>query len=125
MRTTIRVTREPLVPRGLLTAGGICGAVVEFAGVVRGDEEGVGISFLDYEAYESMAERQMESILRELAVRHPCEAVEVSHRVGRVPVGEAAIIVRIEAVHRGEAFRMLEDFMIRLKQDVPIWKKAP
>jgi len=50
--------------------------------------------------------------------------MEISHRLGRVPVGEASILVRIEAKHRVEAFGMLFAFMDRLKRDVPIWKKA-
>ena len=125
MRTSILLTTEPLVPRGVGATGTNCGAVVEFAGVVRGEEDGAEISGLHYEAYEPMARAQIESILAELAVRHPCESVEVLHRTGHVPAGEAAILVRIEAKHRGEAFRMLEEFMIRLKQEVPIWKKVP
>lgn len=125
MKTSILLTTEPLVPRGVAADGTKCGAVVEFAGVVRGEEDGAEIPGLHYEAYESMARAQIERILAELAVPHPCESVEVSHRIGYVPVGEPAIVVRIKARHRGEAFRMLEEFMIRLKRDVPIWKKVP
>lgn len=102
-----------------------CGAVVEFAGIVRAVEDGREIAGLDYEAYEPMAGREMERILDELAEVHPCEAVEVLHRVGYVPAGEASILVRIEAKHRAEAFGLLEEFMIRLKRDVPIWKRVP
>jgi molybdopterin synthase catalytic subunit len=125
MKTSVLITMDVLRPRGVAAAGAGCGAVVEFAGVVRGEEDGVVISALDYEAYEPMASRQIERILTELEPAHSCVAVEVSHRIGRVPVGEAAILVRIEAKHRGEAFQMLEKFMIRLKQDVPIWKRVP
>ena len=103
--------------------GGI-GAVVEFAGIVRRDEDGASISALHYEAYEAMAKTEMERIVGELAARFSCQAVEVVHRIGRVPVGEASITVRIEAKHRAEAFSLLTEFMNRLKQDVPIWKKV-
>jgi molybdopterin synthase catalytic subunit len=59
-----------------------------------------------------------------LSAEYPCHDVEIWHRIGRVPVGEASILVRIEAKHRAEAFGMLAAFMDRLKHDVPIWKKV-
>lgn len=110
--------------RGVTSSDGVSGAVVEFAGVVRGDEDGAPITALDYEAYEAMARTEMERILQELSARFPCQAVEVLHRIGRVPVGEASILVRVEAKHRTEAFGMLAEFMNRLKQDAPIWKRV-
>lgn len=124
MKIRVEITREPLVARGVTSADGASGAVVEFAGVVRGKEDGVAIAALDYEAYEEMARAEMDRMVRDLAGEYPCEAVEVRHRVGQVPVGEASIVVRIEAKHRAEAFGMLGAFMNRLKRDVPIWKKV-
>lgn len=126
MKISVQITSGSLAEwGGIARAADGCGAVVEFAGIVRAEEGGRKITGLDYEAYEPMARREMERILQELSAAHPCEAVEVRHRVGHVPVGEAAILVRIEARHRVEAFGMLGEFMIRLKRDVPIWKKAP
>lgn len=124
MKIHIEITREPLVARGVTSADGSSGAVVEFAGLVRGEEKGIAIAGLDYEAYETMARTEMEKIARELGGVFPCRSVEVVHRIGNVPVGEASIVVRIEAQHRAEAFGMLAEFMDRLKRDVPIWKKA-
>jgi molybdopterin synthase catalytic subunit len=124
MKIQVKITRDVLRAGGLLPAAVGCGAVVEFAGVVRGEEDGAMIEALDYEAYEGMARGEMERILRELGAAFACEAVTVRHRIGRVPVGEASILVRVEAKHRAEAFGMLTEFMNRLKCDVPIWKKA-
>ena len=124
MRTRVEITREPLPARGVESPDGTSGAVVEFAGVVRGDEGGAPIAALDYEAYEVMARAEMDRIVRELSAEYPCHDVEIWHRIGRVPVGEASILVRIEAKHRAEAFGMLAAFMDRLKHDVPIWKKV-
>jgi molybdopterin synthase catalytic subunit len=124
MKIQVKITRDVLRAGGLLPAAEGCGAVVEFAGVVRGEEDGAMIEALDYEAYEGMARGEMERILRELGAGFGCEAVTVRHRIGRVPVGEASILVRVEAKHRAEAFGMLTEFMNRLKCDVPIWKKA-
>lgn len=98
------------------------GAVVEFRGVVRGLEKDRKISAIVYEIYEPMAERIITKILRELSFVHPCRFVRVVHRYGPVPVGEASIHIWIEAEHRREAFRLLEQLMDRLKVEVPIWK---
>lgn len=124
MKIRIEITREPLAARGVTSADGASGAVVEFAGVVRGEEDGAAIAGLDYEAYEMMARGEMERMLGELGRAFPCHSVQVAHRIGRVPVGEASIVVRVEAKHRAEAFGMLAEFMDRLKRDVPIWKKV-
>ena len=124
MKIHVEITREALTARGVTSADGASGAIVEFAGLVRGEEEGVAIDGLDYEAYEAMARSEMERIAGELGVLFPCRSIEVVHRIGHVLVGEASILVRIEATHRAEAFGMLAAFMDRLKQDVPIWKKV-
>lgn len=124
MKIAIEITREPLQERGVATEESATGAVVEFAGVVRGEEEGAPIAALQYEAYESMARSEMERLAGELSLEYPCQRMEVRHRIGCVPVGQASILVRIEAKHRAEAFGMLAAFMDRLKRDVPIWKKV-
>ena len=124
MKIHVEITREVLLARGAASEAGGVGAVVEFAGVVRGEEDGAAIAALDYEAYAKMARSEMERIASDLAGQFPCDSIEVIHRIGRVPVGEASIVVRIEAKHRAEAFGMLAEFMTRLKTDVPIWKKV-
>ena len=95
---------------------------MRFEGRVRPEENGQIIEALIYEAYEPMAQQQMKAILEQLAESWPCILARVKPRIGRVPVGEAAIIVEIFSAHRAEAFAMASAFMDRLKQDVPIWK---
>jgi molybdopterin synthase catalytic subunit len=125
MKVDIKMTRAPLSSRGVSVADGRCGALVEFAGVVRKEEGERIIEGLDYEAYEPMARLEMGKILQSLAGEFPCDSVEVQHRVGLVPAGEASVIVRVESKHRAEAFGLLAAFMDRLKADVPIWKSVP
>jgi len=100
------------------------GAVVRFEGRVRPEEKEAIIEALDYEAYLPMAQRQMEKIVRDLGHAHRCLRARVRHRVGRVPVGETAILVEVCAAHRAEAFALATAFMDRVKQEVPIWKSA-
>lgn len=108
---------EPKVP---LVAG--AGSQVEFRGVVRGEENGRAISALIYEIYPAMAEKVIREIIADLARVSPVLRVIVIHRHGVIPVGEDAIYLRVDSKHRGESIRLLEEFMNRLKKDVPIWK---
>ena len=98
------------------------GALATFTGLVRDSENDQPISALVYEAYQPMAETTTHRILSELSLTHPCHSVFIQHRIGTVPVGEAAIHIAIQAKHRAPAFALLAAFMDRLKQDVPIWK---
>jgi molybdopterin molybdotransferase len=102
---------------------GMTGAWLEFRGVVRGEENGQAIHALEYEAYPEMAVREIRRLLQEISSRHPCHAAKVIHRVGVIPVGKTAIYVGVASPHRGEAIALLAEFMDRLKQDVPIWKR--
>jgi molybdopterin molybdotransferase len=99
------------------------GAWLEFRGVVRDLENGEKISALEYEAYPEMAEREIRRLLEEISKKNPCLAAKVIHRVGIISVGETAIYVGVASRHRAEAIALLGEFMDRLKQDVPIWKR--
>lgn len=124
MEIHVQLTNQP-IPASLpppAHQGGV-GAWTEFRGLVRVGENGSSIVALDYEAYDEMAQREMRRLLVELAAHHPCLNARVIHRVGVVPVGEAAIYVGIASAHRAEGFALLAAFMDRLKQDVPVWKR--
>lgn len=116
----IEITDQPLLPHGKPPAD--CGAVVDFFGIVRGEEKGEPIRALEYQAYRPMAEREIERLIRELLAQFPCLSVRVSHRIGVIPAGEWAIALQVASRHRAEAFALASAFMDRLKLDVPIWK---
>jgi molybdopterin synthase catalytic subunit len=71
-----------------------------------------------------MAEKIIRQILESLGRTHPFTLARVHHRLGFVPVGEAAILIDVHSRHRAGAFAVLVTFMDRLKQDVPIWKRG-
>ena len=125
MTIEIEITSRRLSPPGEVARkfSDGAGALAEFSGIVRGEEDGRKIAALEYEAYSPMAERVMREIITDIGVRHPCLFVSVIHRVGVIPVGETAIQMIATARHRAEAFAMLTEFMNRLKQDMPIWKR--
>ena len=98
------------------------GAVVEFHGIVREQEGARTLTGLWYEAYEPMARREFDRIFSELSRLQPVQDVTVIHRLGRVPVGDASLYVRVMAKHRGQALTFCGMLIDRMKQDVPIWK---
>lgn len=121
----IAFSREALQSSApLFPEDGATGAIIEFYGVVRGQERARTIDALHYEAYEEMARRQFEKIIAELSAPYPIHSVALTHRIGPVPVGEPSLHVRVRSAHRAEAFAFASQLIDRMKQDVPIWKSA-
>ena len=105
-------------------AGGRDGASVEFLGIVRAHDAGEPITHLAYEAYEPMADRVIERLVKQAREQWPLHVVCVRHRVGRVAVGEVAVLIGVRAPHRDEAFEACRFLIDAIKRDVPIWKTA-
>jgi molybdopterin synthase catalytic subunit/molybdopterin converting factor small subunit len=93
------------------------GAVVTFSGTTR------DVAFLDYEAYVEMAATQIDAIVAEAVERHGLCRAAADHRYGRVPLGEASVVVAASAPHRGEAFAGAREIIDRIKAQAPIWKR--
>lgn len=100
------------------------GSNLEFHGIVREMEHGNALKGLYYEAHEPMARKLLERHFAALQLEHPVTAVHFIHRLGWVPVGEASLFMRVLSSHRVEGLEFLAAAVIRLKQDVPIWKLA-
>jgi molybdopterin synthase catalytic subunit len=124
MQKMIQLTDQPISKKETPSFTTHSGSVVEFWGVVRENEAGQKISYLEYEAYPEMAEYQIHKIIDELQTIYPCHAFSFIHRLGKVPVGEASLWIQIASQHRKEGFGFLTKFCDRLKQNVPIWKSA-
>ncbi len=123
MEIEIKLTHGPIAEKVLPPPSGEQGAWLEFRGVVRGEENGKKISALEYEAYPEMAAREIRRLLEAISSRHPCLAAKIIHRIGIIPVGETAIYFGVASAHRAEGIALLAEFMDKLKQDVPIWKR--
>jgi molybdopterin synthase catalytic subunit len=100
------------------------GAVITFVGVVRGTTDGREVRYLEYEAYPEMAERALRQIGDEIRTRwQTIRGVAIVHRVGRLQVGETAVVIALSAAHRPEVFDAVRYAIDRLKEIVPMWKK--
>jgi molybdopterin synthase catalytic subunit len=104
-------------------SGPDCGGVATFTGVVRNHSRGQQIDHLEYEAYEPMALREMQAIVEQVRERWPEVRVAVAHRLGRLEIGDAAVMIAAAAPHRAQAFEACRYAIDTLKQTVPIWKK--
>jgi molybdopterin synthase catalytic subunit len=102
---------------------GTDGAIVDFEGVVRNNTKGRATRFLEYECYEAMAVKMMSEIGREIASSHAIGRIAMIHRLGRMEIGEASVVIVATAPHRRPAFEAALEGINRLKKLVPIWKK--
>ncbi|MDP5227844.1 MULTISPECIES: molybdenum cofactor biosynthesis protein MoaE [Arthrobacter] len=98
------------------------GAVVTFCGVVRDHDGGKSVDRLAYSAHPS-AQAALETIVDELGASHGTAAVWVSHRVGDLAIGDAALVCAVATAHRREAFELCSAIVERVKAEVPIWKE--
>ena len=99
------------------------GAGVIFEGVVRNNTRGRETRYLEYEAYEEMALKQMETLAAEALAQFAVRDVAVVHRLGRLEIGEASVVIAVASAHRGPAFEACRWLIDTLKKTVPIWKK--
>jgi molybdopterin synthase catalytic subunit len=99
------------------------GAIATFLGTTRVHSRGRTVLHLDYEAYDGMAEAEMARIAEELAARYELTRIAITHRVGRVGIGETSVAIAVSAPHRGDALAACKDAIDTLKERVPLWKK--
>jgi molybdopterin synthase catalytic subunit len=99
------------------------GAIATFSGTARRHSRGRVVEYLEYEAYEGMAEEMMEKLAEGLHRRYELHDVAIHHRVGRVELGEPSVVIAVSASHRADALAACKDAIDILKTDVPLWKK--
>jgi molybdopterin synthase catalytic subunit len=120
-----RLSEEPLSVAAAVreVASDDAGAIATFTGTTRAHSRGREVVRLEYEAYEGMAEAEMERIARELQERHALIAVAIHHRVGIVEVGEESVVIAVSSAHRAAALAACAEAIDTLKGTVPLWKK--
>jgi molybdopterin synthase catalytic subunit len=99
------------------------GAIATFVGTVRRSSRGREVDHLEYEAFEEMAEPMLERLGADLTAKHGLSAVAIHHRVGRVDIGEASVVIAISAPHRAAALDACREAIDTLKTTIPLWKK--
>ena len=121
----IYFTSEPLNPLEVtdLVRKDSNGAVVTFLGTTRDFSEGKDVLYLEYEAYQPMAENMLRQIAQEVLDKWGIKDMAIAHRVGKLEIGEISLVVALASPHRKDAFEASQYAMDRIKAMVPIWKK--
>lgn len=119
------LTSEPLALADVVTAveHRNAGGVSTFTGNVRERSRGKQVRYLEYEAYPAMAVAKMDAIALAIEAEIEGSTVAIAHRIGRLTIGETAVVIAASAPHRAEAFAACREAIERLKRDVPIWKR--
>jgi molybdopterin synthase catalytic subunit len=120
----VRIGKEPIEAAKLeaQVAGVANGAVCTFIGQVRNRARGREVAYLEYDAYVPMAEKMLRRIAEEAEAKWGCE-VAIAHRIGRIELGEASVVVAVGSPHRAQAFEACRYCIDTLKETVPIWKR--
>ena len=118
------VTPDPLDATRIasLVVSATCGALTTFVGLVRDHNAGRRVRWLDYEAYAPLAESTFARIGQESAARWPSVQLAIHHRIGRIEIGQASVVIAAASAHRGDAFRACRYAIERVKQIAPVWK---
>ena len=98
------------------------GAIVLFSGDVRDNNMGKNVAYLEYEAHTSLAAKMIKKILEDAVSKWNLKLALAQHRVGKVDVGESAVVVITSSPHRKEAYQANRHIIDRIKHEVPIWK---
>jgi molybdopterin synthase catalytic subunit len=120
--TVTTVALDAHAVTGVVAAAGD-GAVASFVGLVRNENLGRRVLYLEYEAYEALAIKALERILAEAREIWPDTRLAVHHRIGRLEIGEASVVIAAGSPHRAHAFAACRYAIERVKQIVPIWKR--
>ena len=90
---------------------------------MRRSSRGRDVLYLEYEAYEEMAEPMLARLAGELTAKHGLCEVAIHHRIGRVEIGEASVVIAVSAPHRAAALDACREAIDTLKTTIPLWKK--
>ena len=99
------------------------GGINVFVGTVRDNTKGRKVLHLEFEAYEPMAVSEMRKIAEQATEKWPVQRMSIHHRVGKLEIGQVAVLIAVSTPHRKASFEACEFAIDTLKQTVPIWKK--
>ena len=122
---TIKISEKPLEPGTVWeeVRDPSCGGITVFTGTVRKQSKDKPVVRLEYESYESMAQKEIHKIASEAMERWPVRRIAIHHRTGNLAVGEASVVIAVATPHRKESFLACQFIIDTLKEKVPIWKK--
>jgi molybdopterin synthase catalytic subunit len=125
MNVEIKITENPLdlaICQSFVELPEV-GGIVNFVGTVRNHTKNRAVMYLEFEAYQAMALKEMKKIGEKALETYDIHRIAIHHRLGKLAIGEVPVIISVSSSHRKEAFKACEYAIDTLKQTVPIWKK--
>jgi molybdopterin synthase catalytic subunit len=121
----VRVQHDPIDPGSVIESvrSKSSGGLAVFIGTVRNNNDGRNVSALEYHAYEGLAAEEMQAVVDRVRGNRTVDLISAVHRLGRLELGEIAVVVAVSSAHRAEAFDSCREVIEALKHSVPIWKK--
>ncbi len=119
------LTREPIDLNQLMkeVTDPKAGGIVTFLGTTRNHSEGKEVRYLEYESYESMAEKMIDDLVKQAYQKWQLHHIALQHRLGRIELTEPSIAIYVSSSHRAEAYAASRFLIDEIKKKVPIWKK--
>ena len=119
------ITREPISIEAVVSkvVHPHAGAITTFIGTVRELTKGKKTLYLEYEAYETMAEKKLRQIGKEITEKWQNTRVAIVHRIGRLDITDIAVVIAVSTPHRADSYEASRYAIERIKEIVPIWKK--
>lgn len=125
MKTSIAITPRPISVSKIVRSveERSAGGTVVFIGTVRNNSGGKKVSMLEFEAADDLAKADLKRIGESACRRFGLLRVAISHRKGRLKVGDVIIVIAVSSAHRQDAFKGCRYIIDELKRTTPIWKK--
>jgi len=125
MQALVQITDLPIDSEAVinLVRTDDSGAINVFIGTVRNSTQNREVMKLEFEAYESMALKELRKIVDQVKARWPVNEIAIHHRVGELAIGDVPVVIAVSTPHRTQGFEACEFAIDTLKLAVPIWKK--
>ncbi len=108
--------------RNMLNIEG-CGSVISFVGLTRGEDDGVEVERLEFDAWEDKLPSVLQSISFDALEKFGVNSVVIAHRTGSVEPEEPIVCIHVGSAHRFEGFGACNWLIDELKRQAPLWKK--
>jgi molybdopterin synthase catalytic subunit len=120
----IEITERPISPQKVIdkVKTDSSGCVVTYIGLIRNYSQGMAVLSVEYQDYEGNAGNKLQEIARQAEQRWQIDRIAITHRVGKLKVGEINLVVAVASPHRSEGFAACQYVIDQFKERLPTKK---
>jgi molybdopterin synthase catalytic subunit len=121
----VEITRKPISPEAVINQAKSesSGCVVTYVGLIRNESQGKPVLSVEYQDRDGNAQRRLQEIADQIKSKWPVNTVSITHRIGKLLVGDINLVIAIAAAHRKEGLAACQYAVDQFKQSLPTWKK--